>query len=300
MVVERSNDGQGSVTAVLCSGGLDSAVLVAHEARSGAVQPVYVSAGLAWERAEEARVARLLAAPAFAGGVRELARLELPVTDVYPPTHWALRGRPAGLQHPGQRRLSRRAQRAAPGEDRRLLRAARHSAGRGRTARRQPVSGCDPGVLRGDGPCAVARRRPRVRDRGAVRPPRQAGRNQDWRGARRPLGADALLHESGRCGALRAVQQVPRAAAGVRCGRRSRPGAVRLAAGGTWQPAYRPVSRARPTPGASIQRRARRAAPSAPCARGGHAGSRPRTRTAAETRWWRRSRQPRCPRAGLD
>ena len=65
MVLKRSNDGQGGVTAVLCSGGLDSAVLVAYEARSGAVQPVYVSGGLAWEEAEEARVARLLAASAY-------------------------------------------------------------------------------------------------------------------------------------------------------------------------------------------------------------------------------------------
>ena len=100
MVVERSNDGQDSVTAVLCSGGLDSAVLVAHEARGSTVQPVYVSAGLAWERAEEARVARLLAAPAFASGVRALARLELPVTDVYPATHWALRGTPPAYNTP--------------------------------------------------------------------------------------------------------------------------------------------------------------------------------------------------------
>ena len=100
MVVERSNDGQDGVTAVLCSGGLDSAVLVAHEARGGTVQPVYVSAGLAWERAEEARVARLLAAPAFAAGVLELARLELPVTDVYPPTHWALTGTPPAYNTP--------------------------------------------------------------------------------------------------------------------------------------------------------------------------------------------------------
>ena len=100
MVVEHSNDGQGRVTAVLCSGGLDSAVLVAHETRGGAVQPVYVSAGLAWERAEEACVARLLAAPAFAAGVRELARLELPVTDVYPPAHWALRGTPPAYDTP--------------------------------------------------------------------------------------------------------------------------------------------------------------------------------------------------------
>ncbi len=35
--------------AVLCSGGLDSVVLVAHEARTGDVQPIYVAVGLAWE-----------------------------------------------------------------------------------------------------------------------------------------------------------------------------------------------------------------------------------------------------------
>ena len=39
-------------TAVLLSGGLDSAVLVAHEARERMVHPVYVSVGLAWEAAE--------------------------------------------------------------------------------------------------------------------------------------------------------------------------------------------------------------------------------------------------------
>lgn len=100
MVVERSSDGQGGVTAVLCSGGLDSAVLVAHEARGGAVQPVYVSAGLAWERAEAARVDQLLAAPAFAAGVRALARLEQPFTDVYPAAHWALRGTPPAYDTP--------------------------------------------------------------------------------------------------------------------------------------------------------------------------------------------------------
>ena len=43
-------------TAVLLSGGLDSAVLVADEAASGEVQPIYVSVGLAWESAERAVV----------------------------------------------------------------------------------------------------------------------------------------------------------------------------------------------------------------------------------------------------
>ena len=38
-------------TAVLLSGGLDSAVLLAEEASRGTVQPIYVAAGLAWESA---------------------------------------------------------------------------------------------------------------------------------------------------------------------------------------------------------------------------------------------------------
>ena len=41
-----------SATAVLLSAGLDSAVLAASEARSARVHPIYVSAGLAWERTE--------------------------------------------------------------------------------------------------------------------------------------------------------------------------------------------------------------------------------------------------------
>lgn len=93
MVVEPSSHGQEPVTAVLCSGGLDSAVLVADQARTRIVQPVYVTAGLAWEASERSLVARLLRAPAYAA-LRPLAVLDCPVTDVYPPTHWALRGVP--------------------------------------------------------------------------------------------------------------------------------------------------------------------------------------------------------------
>jgi 7-cyano-7-deazaguanine synthase len=81
--------------AVLLSGGLDSAVMVAHAARSGTVQPVYVSSGLSWETEEMALVARLLeTAPFASGGIRPLIRLALDVTDIYPETHWARRGTP--------------------------------------------------------------------------------------------------------------------------------------------------------------------------------------------------------------
>ena len=86
--------------AVLLSGGLDSAVLVAHAARAGTVQPVYVSAGLAWETEERALVERLLGAPPFALRVLPLVRLAVDATDLYPDTHWARRGTPPAYDTP--------------------------------------------------------------------------------------------------------------------------------------------------------------------------------------------------------
>ena len=91
----------GSPTAVLFSSGLDSAVLAVSEARTSRVHPVYVSAGLAWEREELAAVDRLLASPAYRG-MAPVARLTLPVDDVYPPTHWALRGTPPAFDTPDE------------------------------------------------------------------------------------------------------------------------------------------------------------------------------------------------------
>ncbi len=89
-------------TAVLCSGGLDSVVLLASEVqagleageRPGHVRPIYVSGALAWEAAERSRAEQLLAAPPFAGRLGPLARLDCPVTDTYPRSHWALTGTP--------------------------------------------------------------------------------------------------------------------------------------------------------------------------------------------------------------
>ena len=87
---------------VLLSGGLDSAVLAAHEAQTARVLPVYVSVGLAWEADEIAMVERLLQAPAFAGKVEPLARVEFTMRDVYPPTHWAIRGEPPAYDTPDE------------------------------------------------------------------------------------------------------------------------------------------------------------------------------------------------------
>jgi 7-cyano-7-deazaguanine synthase len=89
-------------TAVLLSAGLDSAVLAASEARRHRVQPIYVSAGLAWESGELAALDRLLAEAPFAGALAPLARLTFTVTDLYPSTHWALRGEPPAFDTPDE------------------------------------------------------------------------------------------------------------------------------------------------------------------------------------------------------
>ena len=88
-------------TAVLFSSGLDSAVLGAAEARTSEVHPVYVSSGLAWEREELAAVERLIASPAYRT-LRPLARLSFTVEDLYPATHWALRGTPPAFDTPDE------------------------------------------------------------------------------------------------------------------------------------------------------------------------------------------------------
>jgi 7-cyano-7-deazaguanine synthase len=87
---------------VLLSGGLDSAVLAAHEAQISRVLPVYVSVGLAWEAAELAMLERLLQAPVLAGKIEPLIRVEFTMRDVYAPTHWAIRGTPPAYDTPDE------------------------------------------------------------------------------------------------------------------------------------------------------------------------------------------------------
>jgi 7-cyano-7-deazaguanine synthase len=89
-------------TAVLYSAGLDSAVLVADEATRGIVYPLYVSVGLAWEAAELAVASRFLKSSTFGDRVQPLTVLRLPMTDVYPPTHWAIRGTPPAYDTPDE------------------------------------------------------------------------------------------------------------------------------------------------------------------------------------------------------
>jgi 7-cyano-7-deazaguanine synthase len=79
--------------AVLFSSGLDSAVLLADAAaRHGGAQPIYVCAGLAWESQERAMAERFLAALPTDRQVRPMVALDVTMRDVFPASHWAIRG----------------------------------------------------------------------------------------------------------------------------------------------------------------------------------------------------------------
>jgi 7-cyano-7-deazaguanine synthase len=84
---------QGPV-AVLCSGGLDSCVLLIDLARrTGRAVPLFVRAGHPWEEAERAALGRFLDAVAEPA-VAPPRNLALPMGDVYG-VHWSMSGQGA-------------------------------------------------------------------------------------------------------------------------------------------------------------------------------------------------------------
>lgn len=101
MVENASAHGQGG-TAVLCSAGLDSVVLLAEEAARGPVTPIYVAVGLAWEHDEREALRRLLELPPLAGRTAPARVVTFDMRDVYPATHWAIRGEPPAYDTPDE------------------------------------------------------------------------------------------------------------------------------------------------------------------------------------------------------
>jgi 7-cyano-7-deazaguanine synthase len=93
-------------SAVLFSGGLDSAVLLARELEGSedqrGAQPIHVRAGMAWEDAEARAIERLLASPPFAGRVAPVITLTVDMREVYPPSHWAVTGTPPAYDTPDE------------------------------------------------------------------------------------------------------------------------------------------------------------------------------------------------------
>ena len=90
-------------SAVLFSGGLDSAVLLAAERQEiDDVWPIHVRSGLAWEEAEARIISVLMAAPPFAGRVRPVTTIAVDMRDVYPAAHWALTGQAPAYDTPDE------------------------------------------------------------------------------------------------------------------------------------------------------------------------------------------------------
>lgn len=86
---------------VLCSGGLDSAVLLVEMARAaGRAVPLFVRAGHPWEPAERASLARFLAA-VDAPGIAPVRELGVPMADVYG-GHWSITGDTPGWDAPDE------------------------------------------------------------------------------------------------------------------------------------------------------------------------------------------------------
>ena len=66
-------------------------------AHHDAVQPLYVRTGLAWEEDEIAMAGRFVAS---LGRTRPMNAVTVDMRDVYPPTHWAIRGEAPGFDTP--------------------------------------------------------------------------------------------------------------------------------------------------------------------------------------------------------
>ena len=218
-------------SAVLLSGGLDSAVLLAEEAARGEAHPIYVAAGLAWESAERAMVDALLRSDVMSGRVPPLATLTVDMRDVYAATHWAVTGKPPAYHTPDEdvylpgRNIVLLAKAgvycAAAGLDRLVLGTLGHNPFPDATPefRLAMTRALSLGLAHGlqvDAPFAAIEKAEVIR-RGAAH--------------RRTVRADALMHEPGdRIGpatTLRHVQQVPGAPRRVRRSRRGRSHRVR-------------------------------------------------------------------------
>src|SRR5438874_618301 len=77
--------------AVLCSGGLDSAILLGEAVRGyPAVTPIYVRVGAVWEATEQEYLHRFLKAIAKPN-LKPLVTFEQPIRDLYP-KHWSMTG----------------------------------------------------------------------------------------------------------------------------------------------------------------------------------------------------------------
>ena len=146
------------------------------------------------------------------GVVEPVVDLQFDMRDVFPPTHWAVRGEPPAFDTPDEDVYLDGRNVVLLSKASRLHGARRIPVVTARAAGWQSVSRCDAGLLRGHGARAVARaRRRRSRSRRRLR--RCTSRTSIKKGIELgvPLELTLSCMQPRRRPALRAMQQVPRA-----------------------------------------------------------------------------------------
>ncbi len=78
-------------TAVLASGGMDSCILLANEAKNRTAYPIYVETGIPWEWAEQKMLGHFIDA-VDNPNIKPVTTLSLPVKALYGDTHWTMSG----------------------------------------------------------------------------------------------------------------------------------------------------------------------------------------------------------------
>jgi len=88
---ERASETTARTTAILLSGGLDSAILLGHLLEQGArIQPIYIATGCIWQATEQRAIEQFLAA-IESNAVDPLVELNVPLADLYG-DHWSFTG----------------------------------------------------------------------------------------------------------------------------------------------------------------------------------------------------------------
>ena len=135
-----------TATAVLASGGLDSAALLAETASTGVAHPIYVEAGMVWESGEKASLETIRWGPRQS----QCSVRDLPVLTGGPPSGRTLERDGAGDSRfgcAGRRDVHPRPEHSADWTGGGMVQHSRCEPGGHRFARFQSVSGCNSRLL---------------------------------------------------------------------------------------------------------------------------------------------------------
>ena len=184
-------------------------------AADAAIQPIYVSAGLAWEREERAMAARFLAAADSTAKSCRSRRSPSTCATCTRPTHWAIRGAPPALRHAGRGRLPRGPQHRPALEGRGLHGPRRHRGVLIGPLAGNPFPDATPEFFDAMARALSIGLAAPIAIEAPFAAMHKVGRDPAGACARRAVRADAVVHAAARRAALRPLQQVPGADRGV-------------------------------------------------------------------------------------